>query len=79
MARRISSEYPRSFRIGVSFVRMIVEARPTIVVEIVNETDDAPEFFLFGSTGRKFTRVRAHASLNGESVFPQTFALSELS
>jgi hypothetical protein len=58
---------------------MVVEARPTIVIEVVNEADDPPEFFLSGGTGRELPRVGAHASLDRESVFPQTFALSELS
>jgi hypothetical protein len=51
---------------------MIVETGVLLIVEIVEEADDAPHFLLLG-TNPEFPRVGAHASFDGERMFAQTF------
>ena len=50
--------------------RVIVEARPAFVVEIVQERDDTPIVFVLASE----PRVATNRGFNGERVLQQSFA-----
>ena len=52
-----------------AFVGVVVGARILLVIEIMEKTDRAPQFFVAAS----FTGVGAHASLDCECVFSEAF------
>jgi len=66
----------------VAFVRIIFEAGPVVVVEVVNEPDDAPQVLLvLSNVGRAVAQLAgagAHAGFDGERVLAQAFGLGEL-
>ena len=59
----------------VAAVGMVFQRGPAVVVEIVDEADDRPFFFVLA----ELAGVGAHAGLDGERVFTQIFRLGELS
>jgi hypothetical protein len=52
---------------------MVIEARILLVIEVVEEADDAPKLFFLCGTNRKFSSVRTHTRLNRQRVLAQTF------
>ena len=66
------------FQNFVAFVGMLFEAGPALVVEVVNESDDAPEIFVFGRAVAEFAGAGAHAGFDGQRVLAQAFGLGEL-
>jgi len=48
---------------------MIFEAGIPVIVKVVQQSDHAPEVFV----GGKFSSISAHAGLDGEGMFAQTF------
>ncbi len=60
---------PAFFQNLGAFVGVVVGARIFLVIEIMEKTDQAPQFFVASS----FTGVGAHASLDCECMFPKTF------
>ena len=53
---------------------MVFQAGPAVVIEVVDESDDAPFFLVVA----KFVGVGAHAGLDREGVLAQILRLGEL-
>jgi len=66
------------FQDFVAFIGMLFGGGPAFVVEVVDESDDAPEIFGFGGSVGVFARTGAHAGLHGERVLAQALGLGEL-
>jgi hypothetical protein len=62
----------------VAFVRIIFEAGPTVVVEVVNQADDAPHVLAVRRAVAQLAGAGAHAGFDGERVLAQAFGLGEL-
>ena len=54
--------------------RMILQIGILLVVEIVQQRDDAPHFFVFAERAR----IATHRGLDGERMLPQALALGVL-
>ena len=62
----------------VALVGMLVGGGPAFVVEVVDESDNAPEIFGFRRSVGVFVGAGAHAGLDGERVLAQALGLGEL-
>jgi hypothetical protein len=67
------SAFAENFRafVGMFLRGMMGGVGPAFVVEIVEQACEGPEIFV----SAEFSRVRAGAGFQGESVFTQAFAL----
>jgi hypothetical protein len=52
---------------------MVIEARMLLVIEVVEEADDAPKLFFLRGTSHKFSSVRTHTCLDRQRMFAQAF------
>src|SRR5579864_498395 len=62
------------FQNFVALVRMLLRAGILFVIEIVDQSDHAPQVFVCG----KLSRIGAHAGFYSQSMLAQAFGLGEL-